>query len=55
LIGRDPIPLLEISKNLIKSRAENHLIFKRALNHDSKIVLCAPAGGDVKKGLAFPL
>jgi hypothetical protein len=43
--------VLELSKNLIDSRAENHLIFKGALNHDSKIVLCAPAGGGGKKGL----
>jgi hypothetical protein len=37
--------LFLFSPNIIGSRAENHLIFKRALKHDSKIVLCAPAEG----------
>jgi hypothetical protein len=55
LIGEPPIPSLELSKNIIGSRAENHLIFKRAHLNTIANRLVRPGRGDVKKGLAFPL
>jgi hypothetical protein len=54
LIRETPIPRLQILKNPIESHAENSRIFKCALNDDLKILLCAPAGGILKKGIAYP-
>jgi hypothetical protein len=42
--------VLEILKNIIGSRAENHLIFKGALMHDCKSFVCAPAEGNAQQG-----
>ena len=47
-------PVFEISKNIIGSRAKNHLIFKGALMHDLQSCNCGLAGGGGKKGLGYP-
>jgi hypothetical protein len=53
-IRETPIPPFEISKNIINSRAENHLIFKGAFKHDFESC-CAPLrGASSKKELALP-
>jgi len=47
--------VLEISKNIIGSRAENHLIFKGALTHDLQSCVGGLAGGDGQQGDYSPL
>ena len=50
LVKDAPTSRVEISKNFIGSRAENHLIFKGALNGDCKSP-CAPLpGASAKRG-----